>query len=783
MFKYFTKIGFRYLWQNKTYSGLNYTCLTFGFVCAIIAILYILNIFSYDKFHKNYTQLYSVEAMVTFFNGDRFPKELLSASLPEELKKNVPEIEQVTRIAERDFSFSNGNRTFTEHGFYAEANFFTVFTFPLILGNSTEVLTDFNSIAISEPMALKLFETTECIGKTIELKDGDKQAAFRISGVFKKVPVQSLLQFDFVIPFEKYLSENSWAMETGAASNFTWIQLKDNIDYKLVSKKIKPLIEKQEANLNQKLFLFPLKEKILYEYSGERKVWKEMQQVVIVGAVGLVILLISCFNFINLTIAVNIKRYRESGIKKVVGAKKSAIVFQFLNETFILIAASILTAIILVDLLLPGLNSILNNDIQIRMMDFKMVSILLAIALFTGLVSGIFPSLYLASSNPLNSLKGIMKTRQSYSLFRQSLIVFQFTIPVALIICMMIIQTQDRYMRNYDVGVEKDKLIVLENSAGTQKHAQDFKNDLLSISNIEAVSFTNCVPTRGTQVLNNVSWEGKDETGKIHFWCINTDFDYNKVVKINLTEGRFFNSSFAIDSDCYLINDIAARVMKKDNPVGTNLTLEGKKGTIIGVFKDFHAVDLAGPYTPVIIRIKPSGASTVLVKYSKEDYASIAEKIKQVYNGYSPETPFQASLFRDLPSFSNLNFPSILIGIAFIIALLLACMGLFGLASFTAESRIKEIGVRKTNGATSISLMKLLLNRYIKWLVISSFIALPIAFILGNSFLNRFYFHSSMPIWVFIAGPAIAFTVAILTVSSLTWKVASRNPVEALRYE
>jgi hypothetical protein len=254
-------------------------------------------------------------------------------------------------------------------------------------------------------------------------------------------------------------------------------------------------------------------------------------------------------------------------------------------------------------------------------------------------------------------------------------------------------------------------------------------------------------------------------------------------VKIELIDGRFFDPSFSSDSTSYVINDIAAQIMKKNKAVGSSLTLEGKKGTILGVFKHFHAVDLAGPFAPVIIRIQPTERPVMLVRYSSGTYHSISGKISKVYNHYSPEAPFQATLFRDLPSFSNLSLPSTLIGLAFIIALLLACMGLFGLASFTAESRTKEIGIRKSNGATTSSIMRLLLANYVKWLVISFLVALPVAFMLGNIFLSRFYFHTPIPIWAFLAGPLIAFIVALSTVSSQTWGVARRNPVEALRYE
>jgi putative ABC transport system permease protein len=783
MIKSFFKIALRYLWRKKTYSILNFVCLTFGLTCAIITALYIRNVFSYDKFHKNYNRLYAVDAYVTYFNGDRFPKEYLSASLNEVLKEHTPEIEEITRIAERDYSFINGDKTFTEHGFYADNNFFNVFTFPLVQAGSLNVLSDLNSIVISEQMATKFFGSSDCVGKTLILKDESKHEAYLVAGVFQEVPRQSVMQFDFVIPFSRFLADNSWALETGATASQTWILLKNNVDNSFVGNKIKNLIINQETTLNQELFLFPLKEHILYSYAGGKRVWKEMQNIVIIGTIGFAILLIACFNFVNLAIALNIRRYKEAGIKKVAGSGRSTILLQFLGETFIITLISFLSAIVLVYLLLAGFNTMFNYDIHLGLLDINMIVYFIIITLFTCLISGLLPALYLASTSPVEALKGKIITSHSYSFFRQSLIVFQFAIPIVLIICMMIIKTQDSYMRNYDAGVDKDKVIVLENSSNIQHHAESVKTELLAIPGIEAVSFTNCIPTRGARVSSEVTWEGRDASEKLHFWYVNSDFDYNKVVRVRIVEGRFFNPSFSTDSAAYLINDVAAGVMKNKKPVGTTITVEGRKGTIIGLFKDFHSIDLAGPIVPTIIRIQSADCPTILVKYSAGTLPAIMSAIKTVYTHYESEAPFQATLFGDLTPYSDLSLPSRLVSLAFIIALLLACMGFFGLASFTSENRTKEIGIRKANGATTLSVMVLLLTNYTKWLMIAFIIALPIALLAGEKFLGRFYFHAPMPLWAFLAGPAIALVVALLTVSSQTWSVANRNPIKALRYE
>jgi ABC-type antimicrobial peptide transport system permease subunit len=783
MIKNFLKTSVRFLMRNKTYSLLNFLCLTFGLSCAVIAALYILNIFSYDKFHKNYDRLYQVEAFVTYFNGDRFLKEPLSASLVETINSNVPEIEALTRVVTRGLNFVSGDRSFTEEGIYADNNFLEIFSFHLVAGSNSNEISGLNTILISERMALKLFETTDCIGKTAVMKDNEEQEAYKITGVIRNVPTQSLLQFDFIIPFSKYLAANPEANETGASSCNYWALVSEKSDISEINKKIRDLIKTQETTLNQELFMFPLKEKILYNYAGGRRVWDGMQYVIIVGCIAFAILLIACFNFINLAVAMNIKRYREAGIKKVAGASRSAIILQYLTETFVLTVISLLFSIILVHFLIPFLNSQFNTSISFTFADFRVVIILAAIVIFTGALSGLLPALYLSSSNPLSVLKGEIVKSHSYSFFRQSLIVFQFVIPVVLIIFMMIIKTQDNYMANYDMGFQSDKMIVIGNTKNLEAHEESLKKDLLAIPGIEAVSFTNCIPARGTRVSNEVNWTGKEANEKLHFWCINTDYQYNRAINLHITDGRYFSTSFPSDSSSFLINDIAARVMKYDEPMGKTISVNGREGTIIGVFNNFHAVDLAGPFAPTIISLSAANRNNILIRFSSGTYSGLKDKISDVYKKYEMEITFEPTLYKDLPSFSNLDTPSDLAGTACFVALLLACLGLSGLASFSASSRTKEIGIRKTNGATNFSVIKLLGIGYTKWLMISFLIALPVAFLLGRIFLMRFYFHSPLPLLVFIEGVVITYIVALLSVSVQSWKAASRNPIESLRYE
>ena len=740
---------------------------------------------SFDKFHENYERLYAVEANVTYFNGDRFPKQLLSASLVDNLKEKIPEFESLTRVANRSYTFINGEKAFTQNGLFADESFFDMFSFPFVSGSFSEELWGINSIVISKGMAVKLLGSSDCLGKTLIQKDNDTEAGYKIAGVLEDIPSESSLRFDFIIPFSKFITENSQANETGASACQIWALLNKETNADSINKKIRDLIKNQETTLNQELFLFPLKDKTLYNYIGGRRVWggAGMQYLVIAGILGFSILLIACFNFINLAIAMNIRRYREAGIRKVVGAKKSTIILQYLGETLILILISLMFATELVRILLRGFNSMTNGNLHFNFSDFRIILGLAVITVFSVLFSGLLPAIYLSSSNPVNTLKGKIVTSHSFSLFRQSLIVFQFTIPVVFIICIMIINVQDKYVRNFDLGFDKDKLLIINSSKNLEDHEESFKTDILSIPGIETVSYSSCIPSRGTPVSNDVGWEGKDLSEKLHFWCINADFNYNNAVNLNMTEGRYFDKAFPSDSACYVINDIAAKVMKYENPIGRSLTLDGRKGTIIGVFKDFHSLDLSGPLAPSIISLKTGNRNNILIRFSSDSYSSISERIGSVYKKYEPDNMFQARLFSDLVKTSELTTSSKVIGVAFLIALLLACLGLSGLASFTAVSRTKDIGIRKINGATTIVVMQLLGKNYTKWLIISIIIALPVAYLIGNIFLSRFNFRAPMPIWTFIAGPFIVYIIALSTVSLQSWRVATRNPVEALRYE
>ena len=589
------------------------------------------------------------------------------------------------------------------------------------------------------------------------------------------------MHFAFVLPFSKYIQENGQAYKSGTISNIFWVLLKPDIQKNEIERKINSVFRKQEPSLSFKLYLYPLKEMALYEYSNGKRIWIG-NYLVLTSSIGLAILLIACFNFINLAIALNIKRNREVGIKKVVGAKKRDIVLQFLVETLIITLISMLVAIIIVELIRTIFNARFGDDIPLSLSNGTVIISLLAIVLFTTMVSGLLPAFYFASTNPLTVLKGKFNT-SSFGSFRKGLVIFQFVIPILLIILTLFVKAQDSFLKRLDIGIDKDRLIVADYPADISVNAESFKSELQSFPEIEAVSYTNCIPAaRSTPFTNDVKWYSKNNLEKANFWLINTDFDYDKAVSLKITAGRYFDPEFHSDSLNFVINDIAANVMNYTNPIGQSLTVEEKTGTIIGVFNDFYTVGMGG-FVPTIIRIKSEGRSNLLVRFSSGSNIALTGKIKAIYSHYKLDKNYQVKSFREIYESNELQSASNLVGLASFIAILLACLGLFGLSSYTVVSRTKEIGIRKVNGAPILTLMRMLLGSYARWITYAFFIATPFAFLAGTMWLRRFHKHTPLPWWAFVGGAFIVYLVALLVVGGQTYSAAKRNPVDALRNE
>jgi len=783
MFKLNFLFAVRHLLRNKTYSILNLTGLTIGLACAILLLINVHYDLSYDKFHKNYRRLYSINSWVPSSKG--YANDNNSALVGPILKKQVPEVEDFTRVSDQQFIFKTAEKSFLENGIYADSNFFTTFSFTLITGNAKSVLNNQSSIVISEQMAMKFFGSNHCSGKELVLKDKNTLESFQIAGVFKDIQNQSSIKFDFVIPFSKFLADNSWANKLTECSCNIWLLLKPDANYKSINSKVDKVISRDDPMKDRKHFLFPFKDKHLFNYVyGKRYYLGAILDVVIFSSVAIIILLIACFNFMNLAIALTVKRYNEAGVKKSLGSSRKNIIMQFLGESMIIAFVSLAFALLLVAVLLPVFNSSSQKELTIPFSNFPLMIGICGIATIAGFISGIYPAVLLSSVSAINILNRKISLKGGMNYFRQGLVVFQFFISVVFIIVTIVTWKQSEYIQTKDPGINKDNILIFENHDNINKHQITFKNELLSLKEVSSVCFSNSKPLENIRGDAKIEWPEKTVTEDTYFQVINTDYDFMKTMQPKLLQGRFFDEELASDSKNFVINEAAAEVLKQNNPVGKVITVNGGKGTIIGVLKNFHTSALFFNYFPIIIKINPQSTYYTVVKFLPGNKKTLIEGLKDKYKQFESEYPFDPQFVTDNYIRQNLKTQlAVLTGIFAAIAIFLACFGLFGLASFNAEKRTKEIGIRKINGSTIFNIILMLLRSYAKWVTIAICIGVPVAFLLGKAFLGIFAFHIELPYLAFLAGPLIVICIALLTVGWKTYKAAARNPVEALRYE
>lgn len=788
MFKFNFLFAVRHLLRNRTYSILNLLGLTIGLACAILLFIDVYYDLSYDKFNKNYHRLYNINSWMPNSNGKGYSNNENSALIGPMLKDQVPEVEDFTRVINKQFVFKTDDKSFLESGIYADNNFFTTFSFSLKEGDVKSVLNGNNSIVISERMAKKFFDNNNCIGKVLTLKNENVFENFQIAGVFNDIQDQSSIKFDFVIPLSKFLADNSWANKINELSCTIWLLLKPNVDDEMINSKVDKVISNSDPLKSRKHFLIPLKDKHLFNYiNGKRYFFGHILDVIIFSSIAIIILLIACFNFMNLAIALTVKRYGEVGMRKVLGSSRKNIILQFLGETMILSFISLAFALLVVVVLLPLFNAFnpAHRELIIPFSNFPVMAGFAGIAIITGFISGIYPAVLLSSVSAINILKRNITLRSGMNYFRQGLIVFQFFISVVFITVTIVTWKQANYLKTKDLGLNKDNILVFENHDNIQKHQTTFKNELLSLKEVSSVSFTNCKPFDDVRGDVNVDWPEKAQTDDDkRFLLINTDYDFMKTLEPKLLQGRFFDEGLATDAENFVINEVAAEALKYNNPVGQVITVNGSKGTIIGIVKNFHIVPLFASYYPAIIKIDPRSTYYTIVKFLPGDKKALVEGLKSKYRQFESDYPVEVQFVSDYYIKQNGGSQAaVLTGIFGAIAIFLACIGLYGLAAFSAEKRTKEIGVRKINGATIFSIVLLLLRSYIKWVAIAICMGIPVAFLLGKAFLGIFAFRVDIPQWAFIVGPLIVLSIALLTVSWKTFSAATRNPVEALRYE
>ncbi len=786
MFRNHIKLAFRGLGRQKGFALINTIGLALGIWCALLIALWIADEFGKDRFHAKgdtisqvMTNVTSEEGEIDTWNGTGYP-------VAEALSEQVPEIETVVRSAGPRESILRANeKTLGAQIVGADTGFFDMFSFPLKKGQSENCLMDVKSIVLSEEMASIYFPEEDAMGKTVNLMLDETAKPFLVTGIFEKVPRQSTLKFDAVVPLDNFLPMNnkSW----GNTWLTTYILYDANVNLELLEKKVGNIPEKAGGDTWRTLSLQPLHDRYLYsKFENGKPVGGRIDYIILFGVIAIFTLLIACFNFINLATARAVKRSKEVGIKKVLGAGKSVLLGQFFMESAVLVSISVLCAVILALISMPLFNAITEKELAIDFSDFRLYGILVSIALVTVLLSGLYPAFSLSSFKSINALNEKLNGDKGETLLRKSLVVFQFFLCMMMITGTLVVYLQLEYVQNKNLGLDKENILFMYMDNETYLKSQSMKAELANFSGIEQVSLANSnfIDEGGT--TSDPVWEGQSANdGQQWFSVLTVDFELIEMLDIPVVKGRNFSSKFATDTLNYLVNEEAVKAMGIKNPIGKSMSFWGYEGgKIVGVVKNFHFASLHNPIEPMIIQCRPTDAVMFYVKTTPGRTADAIAHMEKVHRQFSA-LPFTYNFLDEAieKGYKDEQKVQKIAGIFAFLAIVISCLGLFGLAMFTAHQRVKEIAVRKVLGANITGLFQLLSKDFIKLVAIALIVAIPLAWYVMNGWIQGFAFHIDIQWWMFLVAGGILLIIALATVSYQTLKVATTNPAKSLRTE
>jgi putative ABC transport system permease protein len=788
MFKNYLKIALRNIKRNKSYSFINIIGLSIGLACCILIFLWINNELSYDRFHLNADHLYRVVSVDHSGGKTTIIGESPSLVGPT-LLAEYPEVVNYTRIQsgwKGSYYLNYGEKNFyNERLANADPSFFDVFHFPFIKGDPKTALQDRHSIVLTEELARKCFGNEDPMSKVMLIDDEE----LTVTGVVKTIPSNSHIQFDYIVPIENFIYWRSSQLDSWTYSQYTtYIELKEGVDNEAFSKKISGLVKNHHPESTVEIYIQPLTD--VHLRSKHIRSWTTVYSpvgnityVTIFALTAVCTLLIACINYINLSTARSGLRGKEVGMRKVVGARRMDIAHQFLSESTLLSCMAFFISLLIVNLLLPTFNSLAGKSISMNFLgNGKILLGLLCITAVTGILSGSYPALFLSSLKPIKILKSnVILSSPRGGRLRKCLVVGQFTFTVILILFTLVVYRQLHFIQNKDLGFDQDAIIYYPGSYDYATHFDAAKNELLQNPKILDVC-NGHPPGQGIHSTSDVTWEGKDPKTEVTFDVKSGDYNYLEFFGMKLVEGRFYSREFSNDSSNYVINESAAKLMGSGSAIGKRLTLGGRTGTIIGVVKDYHQASLHGPILPQIFKLQEWAYYFVRFQGNPSD---IVQFMKNHWAKFEKLRPFRYYFLDDV--LSGLYKTERWIGNIFRLftglAIFIACLGLFGLASFTTEQRTKEIGIRKVLGASVKEIVILFSKEFIKWVIVSNIIAWPVAYFAMNKWLQSFAYRTSISLWIFVFSATLALVITLITVSFQSIKAATANPLDSLRYE
>jgi ABC-type antimicrobial peptide transport system permease subunit len=780
-------IIYRNFKRFKTTFYINIIGLSTGLACTLLIYLWVNDEMQVDKFHEKDSRLYQVMENQQLEDGIK-TSDATSGVLAESLIKDIPEIEYAATVTPVSWfpkvTLSYDEKNIRAAGEFTTPDFFNIFTYKLIEGNRNQVLSDNKSIVISETMAKKLFNTTaNVVGKTISWKWQNFNIQYQISGIFQSNPLSSS-QFDFLLPFAWMKDNFPFLIEWGNYGPNTFVVVRNGADINQLNKKLAVYMKGKLPEANRILFAKRFSDLYLHgKFENGVEAGGRIEYVKLFSIIAIIILVIACANFMNLSTAKASKRMKEVGLKKTIGATRTSLILQYFGESVLLSYISLIVAIVLVLLLLPQFNHITGKQIPFRL-NWSLVFIYLGSALLTGVIAGSYPAIYLSGFKPARVLRGMSKSSLGELWVRKGLVIFQFVISVVLIVCVLVTYNQIKFIQHQNLGYEKDNIIYFEKEGKVAQHPDAFLAGIKNIPGvINASSIAQSIVSTDMANTMGVEWPGKQPNEKVQFYNMDVYYGLIETLGIQMKEGRSFSKDYGAEDSKIIFNEAAIKTMGIKDPVGKVIKLWGKDMQIIGVTRNFYFQSIHQAVKPFFLRLAPDNLMNVMVKISGTRQKETLGRLQSFYESYNPGYIFD---FRFLDDDYEALYVSekrvaTLAWYFSLLAILISCLGLFGLAAFTAERRFKEIGIRKTLGSSDMDIILLLSKDFTRTVVIAIVIGLPLSFFMTKNWLNDFQYRIHLGVWYFVGAGLITLIITWLTVGLQAFKAARINTVQCLR--
>ena len=785
MFKNYVKIALRSLLKHKTFSLINILGLAFGLSCALLISLWVIDEYSINKYHSNGDRIYQVITEFNLTDGSQFWRSS-PGPLAGMLIDEISGVEEAVRMTgPRQQLFKLEDQKLKEWGVSADTSMLRVFDIPLVEGDSSTALDDPYGVIISEKLAEKLFPGEKALNKTVEIDDLGTPASFTVTGVMKDFSKQSTFDFDFIIPYQTYLKSRPWNMSWGNFNDATMVLSKPGTSAEQIEADLAMAINKLDGGDEIDFHLYPFEDIYLQaDFSKGLEADGRIVYVRIFIIIAIIIVLIACINFMNLSTARAGNRAKEVGVRKATGADRNSLVRQFLGESIFIAFLSGVLAFTFSDLLISSFNYLTEKELSIPYGDIVFIGASLVLVVLVGVMAGTYPALYLSNFNPSVVLKNAVNSGKSLTGFRRALVVTQFALSIIFVITTTIVYDQLQYIMTKDLGLNREN-IIHHDLNGIMSKQEAYRNEVLKVPGVQIMSSSNFSPLEIHNSTSNVSWPSKeDEEEDIFFHVVQTDPYFVETFGLTLLDGRNFNSKFDTTSLEVMVNEEAVKTMWLEDPIGQQIDVWNMKVTIVGVVKDFHHQNLDKGIEPVVIFHRSRQASQTFLSING-DTEQILSDVEEVYNRFETNYPFNYGFVDDdyEKIYSSINIMGKLSAIFAFAAIVVSCLGLFGLASYMIEQRRKETGIRKVMGASVFELVMLFSRKFLGLVIVSSAVSIPVAWYLASEWLRDFAFRIEIGLMPFVIGTLSAILLALATVSYHTIKAAVANPVDSLKYE